>query len=54
MLPLTFENPADYDKVDPFDKISLKGLTVRITRPSSMPDSCKAAGRILPGLSCVG
>jgi hypothetical protein len=32
MLPLTFENPADYDKVDPFDKVSLKGLTVRITR----------------------
>jgi aconitate hydratase len=31
MLPLTFEDPADYDKIDPFDKITLKGLTVRIT-----------------------
>lgn len=29
MLPLTFEDPADYDKIDPFDKVSLKGLTVR-------------------------
>jgi aconitate hydratase len=26
MLPLTFANPADYDKIDPTDKISLKGL----------------------------
>jgi hypothetical protein len=31
MLPLTFEDPADYDKIDPFDKITLKGLTVRTT-----------------------
>jgi aconitate hydratase len=27
MLPLTFENPSDYDKVGPMDKVSLKGLT---------------------------
>ncbi|CAL8467085.1 g6621 [Coccomyxa elongata] len=27
LLPLTFANPADYDKVGPFDKISIKGLT---------------------------
>lgn len=26
MLPLTFANPADYDKVKPTDKISLLGL----------------------------
>lgn len=26
MLPLTFANPADYDKIQPNDKISLKGL----------------------------
>lgn len=26
MLPLTFSNPADYDKVQPFDKVSLLGL----------------------------
>jgi len=25
MLPLTFENPADYDKVRPDDKLSLLG-----------------------------
>jgi hypothetical protein len=25
MLPLTFANPADYDKVGPFDKLSIKG-----------------------------
>lgn len=30
MLPLTFVEPADYDKIDPFDRITLKGLTVRI------------------------
>lgn len=27
MLPLTFANPADYDKVQPGDKISILGLT---------------------------
>lgn len=27
LLPLTFENSADYDKVQPFDKITLKGVT---------------------------
>ncbi|CAH0564424.1 unnamed protein product [Brassicogethes aeneus] len=26
MLPLTFANPGDYDKIQPTDKISLKGL----------------------------
>lgn len=26
MLPLTFANPADYDKVQPSDKISIIGL----------------------------
>jgi len=26
LLPLTFENPADYDKIQPTDKISLLGL----------------------------
>lgn len=27
MLPLTFENPADYDKIDPTDRIDIVGLT---------------------------
>lgn len=27
VLPLTFANPADYDKIGPFDRISVKGLT---------------------------
>lgn len=26
MLPLTFANPADYDKIDPTDSISILGL----------------------------
>jgi len=26
LLPLTFANPADYDKIQPTDKISLLGL----------------------------
>ena len=26
MLPLTFADPKDYDKIQPTDKISLKGL----------------------------
>ncbi len=34
MLPLTFVDPADYDKISPFDKIKLKGLTVTIPRLS--------------------
>ena len=29
MLPLVFADPADYDKIDPFDKIDLLGLPVR-------------------------
>eukprot|EP00296_Roombia_truncata_P007536 JP445975.1.p1 GENE.JP445975.1~~JP445975.1.p1 ORF type:complete len:434 (+),score=210.34 JP445975.1:1037-2338(+) len=27
MLPLTFADPADYDKIDPTDKVSILGLT---------------------------
>lgn len=27
MLPLTFDNPADYDKISPSDRISILGLT---------------------------
>jgi aconitate hydratase len=27
MLPLTFANPKDYDKIDPQDKVSIVGLT---------------------------
>jgi len=27
LLPLTFANPSDYDKIDPFDKVSIIGLT---------------------------
>lgn len=26
LLPLTFQNPSDYDKIQPTDKISLLGL----------------------------
>lgn len=26
LLPLTFANPADYDKVQPTDKVSILGL----------------------------
>lgn len=27
LLPLTFANPADYDKIDPADRVSVLGLT---------------------------
>lgn len=27
LLPLTFANPSDYDKIDPFDKVAIVGLT---------------------------
>ncbi|KAG0083052.1 aconitate hydratase, partial [Podila epicladia] len=27
LLPLTFANPADYDKISPFDRVSIQGLT---------------------------
>ena len=27
MLPLTFANPADYDKIQPHSKIAILGLT---------------------------
>ena len=26
MLPLTFENPSDYDRISPSDRLSLRGL----------------------------
>ena len=26
MLPLTFDNPKDYDKISPFDKLSIIGM----------------------------
>lgn len=29
LLPLTFVNSSDYDKVQPLDKVDLKGVTVR-------------------------
>ena len=29
MLPLTFANPSDYDKVGPRDKLDIKGLPPR-------------------------
>lgn len=34
LLPLTFVNPSDYDKVQPLDKVDLKGVTVR---PAALP-----------------
>ncbi|KAJ2088998.1 Aconitate hydratase mitochondrial [Coemansia sp. S100] len=43
LLPLTFNNPADYDRINPDDKLSIlglktltpgKALTLRITKPS--------------------
>ena len=27
MLPLTFTDPEDYNRIDPFDRVSLRGLT---------------------------
>jgi len=27
LLPLTFAEPSDYDKIDPFDNVSIVGLT---------------------------
>lgn len=37
MLPLTFADPADYDRIDPTDRISLLGLTeLKPGRPLAM------------------
>ena len=36
MLPLTFADPADYDKIDPADKIDLLGLPVRLIQHTLM------------------
>lgn len=46
MLPLTFADPADYDKVGPADKLSIKGLTTLtpgkpLTVVGSRPDGSK-------------
>lgn len=46
LLPLTFADPADYDKVGPFDKISIKGLKtftpgVPLTLEGTHPDGSK-------------
>ena len=46
MLPLTFADPADYDKVGPFDKLAIKGLTTlapgsQLTVEGTRPDGSK-------------
>lgn len=46
MLPLTFADPADYDKVGPFDKLSIKGLKTftpgkQLTVEGTRPDGSK-------------
>jgi aconitate hydratase len=46
MLPLTFEKPSDYDKIDPQDKVSIVGLTnfkegVPLTLRVQKPDGKK-------------
>lgn len=46
MLPLTFADPADYDKVGPFDKLSIKGLKAftpgkQLTVEGTRPDGSK-------------
>lgn len=42
MLPLTFADPADYDKVGPFDKIAIRGLPpkpgAQLTLEGTRPD----------------
>lgn len=58
MLPLTFANPADYDKVGPFDRLSITGLAnfspdsklkVKGTRPdgSTYEFAVRHGGRLL-------
>ena len=44
MLPLTFADPADYDKIDPADKIDLLGLPV-------IP--LLSIGRVHPAVPCL-
>lgn len=33
MLPLTFENPADYDKINPDDKVDLLCTELEVGKP---------------------
>lgn len=57
MLPLTFEDPADYDKVSPLDHVSLKGLTVRGPCQQWHSARCCLGLRLLchnAGSSCKG
>jgi aconitate hydratase len=46
MLPLTFADPADYDKVGPFDRLAIRGLTEfapgkQLTIEGTRPDGSK-------------
>lgn len=36
MLPLTFANPDDYDKIQPYDKIDLHCTQLAVGKPISM------------------
>jgi aconitate hydratase len=36
MLPLTFSDPADYDKINPDDKIDLKITELAVGQPMTM------------------
>ncbi len=36
MLPLTFSDPADYDKINPDDKIDLKITELAVGKPLTM------------------
>jgi len=42
MLPLTFADPADYDKIDPADKVDLLGLPVSLRLRFCAGPSCRA------------
>lgn len=47
MLPLTFANPADYDKIDPTDKVSITGLTTFAPGKQLTLEVSKADGKNL-------
>ncbi len=54
MLPLTFADPADYDMIDPADKIDLLGLPVS-PRLSSLRSIllCHACPAVMSAAACA-
>ena len=45
MLPLTFADPADYDKIQPYDKVDLLCTELAVNKPMTLRVHPAAGGK---------